>query len=54
MDLAFDDMDDCSMIVQILPNAGGKRSICSRQPILVQYKQQANLLLSIHNYSTYD
>jgi hypothetical protein len=30
-------------------NAGGKRSI-QRQPHLVHYKHQANLLLSMHNY----
>jgi hypothetical protein len=31
-------------------NAGGKRLI-ERQPLLVQYKQQANPLLSMHNYA---
>jgi hypothetical protein len=50
MDLAFDDMYACRTIVQILPNAGGKRSM-QRQPLLVEYKQQANLLLSVHNYT---
>jgi hypothetical protein len=37
-------------IVQILRHAGGKRPI-QRQPLLVQYKQQANSLLSRHNYT---
>jgi hypothetical protein len=39
-------------IVQILHQlrAGGKRPI-QRQPLLVQYKQQANPLLSINNYT---
>jgi hypothetical protein len=31
-------------------NAGGKRPI-QRQPLLVQYKKQANPLLSMHNYT---
>jgi hypothetical protein len=31
-------------------NAGGKRPI-QRQPLLVQYKQQANPLLSMNNYN---
>jgi hypothetical protein len=31
-------------------NAGGKRPI-ERQPLLVQYKQQANPLLSMNNYT---
>jgi hypothetical protein len=31
-------------------NAGGKRPI-QRQPLLVQYKQQANPLLSMNNYT---
>jgi hypothetical protein len=31
-------------------NAGGK-SPKQRQPLLVQYKQQANPLLSMHNYT---
>jgi hypothetical protein len=31
-------------------NAGGKRSI-QRQPLLVQYQQQANPLLSMNNYT---
>jgi hypothetical protein len=30
--------------------AGGKRPI-QRQPLLVQYKQQANPLLAMHNYN---
>jgi hypothetical protein len=50
MDLAFDGMYDCRTIVQILPNAEGKRSM-QRKPFLVQYKQQANLLLSMHYYT---
>jgi hypothetical protein len=31
-------------------NAGGTRPV-ERQPLFVQYKHQANPLLSIHNYS---
>jgi hypothetical protein len=31
-------------------NVGGKRPI-QRQPLLMQYKQQANPLLSTHNYT---
>jgi hypothetical protein len=31
-------------------NAGGKRPI-QRHPLLMQYKQQAKPLLSMHNYS---
>jgi hypothetical protein len=38
-------LEDCA-------NAGGKRPK-QRQPLLVQYKQQANPLLSINNYILY-
>jgi hypothetical protein len=37
-------------IVQIYANVIGKRLI-QRQPLVVQYKQQANLLLLMHNYT---
>jgi hypothetical protein len=37
--------------VQIYANAGGKRPIHVCQPLLVLYKQHANQLLSLHNYT---
>jgi hypothetical protein len=37
-------------LCKIFANAGGKRPI-QRQPLLAQYKQQANPLLSMHNYT---
>jgi hypothetical protein len=37
-------------LCKLYANAGGK-SQKQRQPLLVQYKQQANPLLSMHNYT---
>jgi hypothetical protein len=37
-------------VVQVYANAGGTQLI-KGQLLLVQYKQQANALLSIHNYT---
>jgi len=37
-------------LLEFYANAGGKRPI-QRQPLLVQYKQQANPLLSMNNYT---
>jgi hypothetical protein len=37
-------------LCKLYANAGEKQPI-QRQPLLVQYKQQANPLLSMHNYT---
>jgi hypothetical protein len=41
-------LEDCANFTPPLEENGGKKQ---RQPLLVQYKQQANPLLSMHNYT---
>jgi hypothetical protein len=47
--LASQGLEDCANFMPI-PNTGGKLQI-QRQPLLEQYKQQANPLLSVDNYT---
>jgi hypothetical protein len=41
-------LEECANFTPTLEKNGGKKQ---RQPLLVQYKQQANPLLSMHNYT---